>query len=236
MTSTGIEESPELKPGLRFIRRCRRFGIDADHLKELIEQAIADTDSNLEEFHDRCNLIGLLGNEVARRHGSQRWGLKIMREIRGAQRYIDVWPNGKLIHIVRDGRDVAASQVFEHSSWGYQSLDEAATKWEKLIEQVGTLADQGLIQEIRYEDLVYKPVQILQEVVEYIGVRWNQVLLDYYKRARIADSSVRHPSAEAVAQPLNDSAIGRYKRDLDSEQTATFCSIAGGALRRHGYL
>lgn len=236
MTSSGVGKEPELGPSLRFIRRARRFGVSEDQLYRLVEEAMRDTESDLVEFAERCRLVELMGNAVAREYGKTRWGAKVMREVRATRSYLDVWPGAAVIHIVRDGRDVAASQVRDHSSWGYKSVEEAAAKWSRLVARVGELSEEGLVHELRYEDLVTEPERTLRAVLEFIGAPWSSSVLAHEQVARVGESGVSHASAAAVEKPLETSSIGRYKQDLSRDETEAFCRNAEAALRRHGYL
>ena len=73
-----------------------------------------------------ARLIEKFGMILANRDSKKRWGMKIMREIRNPKRYAEVWNAAQFIHIIRDGRDVASSQLMGHGSWGYGDVEEAA--------------------------------------------------------------------------------------------------------------
>ena len=149
-----------------------------------------------------------------------------------------VTTKGGVIHIIRDGRDVAASQITEHSGWGYGDIAEAAEKWVAIIEKSRRNAEKHAapMLEIRYEDLILDNESTLRRIMDFIEEPWSDTLL----RHETADhdffqTRVGHPSRARTQQPLDASAIGRHRRDLAAEQIASFESIAGGMLESLGY-
>lgn len=236
LTEAGIRTYPELKPALRFPRRVERFGVSLETLKHLINQASGLTGSNLESFSERCVLVDLLGQHIAQAKGADRWGMKIMRSMKNLPMYSNIWPDAQFIHVVRDGRDVAASQIHDHSSWGYQSISEAARKWASLVIKIHNLVDASL-HELRYEDLVMRPEATLRNLTSFLDIPWDPSLLQHHEhRHELARSSVSHPSKAAVGQPINDQAVGRHVDQLTLPDIQRFNQLAEEALICFGYL
>jgi hypothetical protein len=204
-------------------------------LRAAIVSAMAQTGSELVDFDQRCALIAELGTRAAAHHGKSRWGFKIMKAIKDPRRFIACFPQGSFVHIIRDGRDVAASQILEHSSWGYPDIASAAQGWCGVVEGARRHASPNY-GEIIFEKLVVDPRAALEPLLDIIGVPWDDALLHHHdQRHEFLESSVAHPSREAVQQPLNTSAVGRFQRDLTPEQIAEFESLAAHQLRLLGY-
>jgi hypothetical protein len=84
-------------------------------------------------------------------------------------------PQPKFIHVIRDGRDVAASLLAASRGWGSlwapKRVESAASVWKStVIEARKGSQYQGRYLEIRYEELLTKGASILQTVFEFIGV------------------------------------------------------------------
>lgn len=236
LTEKGIKLCPEWKSALRFTRRAERFGVDQTTLTSLVQRAIRDTASDLETFPDRCELITLMGQHIADRKGASRWGMKLMRAIKNLPKHASVWPEAHFIHIVRDGRDVAASQILEHSSWGYGSVDDAAERWNELVLKVHGYVSSHRLIELRYEDLVAEPRSTLERLVHFLDVSWSDDLLRHHEAQHaVMGATVVHPSKAAISRPINSGATKRYLRDLTPEQVAAFDERAADALALHGY-
>lgn len=232
--------TPESRPLVaeQFVRRSLRAGHRPDEIRTCVRRAMKELGRDLDDFASKCHLIDLLGRSLASRRGRARWGCKIMREIRKPQRYLEQWPQARFIHIIRDGRDVAASQITEHSGWGYGDISEAATKWVKIIEMARQNAERHAapMLEIRYEDLILDSESTLRRTMEFLGEPWSDTLLRHEEADHdFFQTRVGHPSRARTQQPLDASAIGRHRRDLTAEQIASFESIAGGMLQSIGY-
>ena len=232
----GLKEHPELKKAVQFAKRTHRFGLDFEVLAELCREAMSITGSKLKRFEDRCQLIELIGERRRCDTGSDCWGIKIMREIGNVSRYAGVWPEARFLHVVRDGRDVAASQITEHATWGAGSVAEAAKTWTTLLKKVNSAARRFQIHQFRYEDLVLKPEPTIRTILDFLGVPWSDAVL---RHAEVDHTLYRNPynhaSIDSVTKPLNDSAIGRYHRDMDASQVAEYERIAGSELAVRGY-
>lgn len=231
-----LGENPDIKPGVQCVRRIQRAGFEIDDLKRLIPDAMQRTKSDLESFPDRSVLVDLLGRLACERGKKSRWGFKIMREIRNVRKYADVWPEAQFVHIIRDGRDVAASQMLEHGSWGYGDIEKAASGWVSVIEEARASAQGLSYHEIRYEDLVTDPEPALRSLLSFLGVSWDPAVLRHEQEDHaFFHTHVRHPSRDAAKKPINTSAVGRYRQDLSPEQIAGFEAIAMPKLRELGY-
>lgn len=232
----GLKENPRLKLGVQFAKRCHRFGIPFEVVMDLVREQMARTRSDLRRFEDRCVLIDALGEWRRAQTGSSRWGIKIMREIGKIPQYASLWPRAQFVHIIRDGRDVAASQMAEHGTWGYGSIREAAKSWAGMIDAVRKHARKHPVHELRYEDLVGDPEPTLRRLVEFLGVPWDPALLRHQEvEHSLMENPYHHPSIKSVVKPINTSAVGRYLRDLSAEQIEQFERLAGGHLRDLGY-
>lgn len=105
------------------------------------------------------------------------------------------YPGARYIHIVRDGRDVAASAVqmgvagnlfFGADTW-LTALDE----WDRLRV---TIPATNWIQ-VRFEDLVTDAESTLRRVCDFLGVPYSERMFDYTQR-----STYEKPDASAAAR------------------------------------
>ena len=233
----GLKLHPDLKKGMQFVKRCHRYGIGFQELIGLIEEAIRLTGgSKLDRFEHRCVLIDLIGRRRCETTGRRHWGIKIMREIGDLAAYGNLWPDARFLHIIRDGRDVAASQMTEHGTWGYGDIAEAARSWTKLMQQVQRHVGRAPLLELRYEELVHDSEATVRRVLTFLDVPWDPAVLHHTEAAQpLFDNPYNHPSIEQVVRPINESAIGRYRRDLTPDQIECFNRIAKRELAAHGY-
>jgi hypothetical protein len=232
----GLKENPERKLGVQFAKRCHRFGLEFAELKDLVTAAMQSTRSNLKSFDERCALINMIGDRRRAARNAERWGIKIMREIARASNYARLWPRAQFIHIIRDGRDVAASQLTDHGKWGYDDVSRAAKGWVQILDKTRALARKLPMLEVRYEDLVLEPEPTIRRLLAFLDLPWDDALLHHSEvEHSLYAHPYNHPSISTVVKPINDSAIGRYQRDLEPAQIEAFDRIAGRRLADYGY-
>jgi hypothetical protein len=217
---------PSLQLGVQFVKQCHRFGVERADLAAEVRRAGGEMTS----FEDRCALIARLGELRRARAGTRRWGIKIQRSVVRAADFARVWPNAQVVHVVRDGRDVAASHLRGDRWWGYRDAEEAARRWVEVVDGVPDLPT------VVYERLVTDPRAALEALLDDLGVPWSDAVLEHTAadHALLANPH-EHPSADEVSRPIHREAAGRYRRDLSAAELRAFEAIAGDALERLGY-
>ncbi|MGX7824788.1 sulfotransferase family protein [Actinokineospora sp. 24-640] len=221
--------------GAHFVKQCERFGVGPEELRSLVAKVAAECGSELVTLADRCRLVEVIGEHRRAATGAKRWGIKLQRKIARVDEFAAIWPRARFVHIIRDGRDVAASHLTT-VTWGYRQVAEAATGWLEVVGRPHRIAPAGRYLEFRYEDLVSAPEPTLRRVVEFLGLPWRPEVLDHASLTHsLFHKPWGHPAAEAARNPLYDNRISRYRRDLSETQIAEFERIAGAELARVGY-
>lgn len=232
----GLKENGYLKLGVQFAKRCHRFGIEFADLRQLVIQTMEAVKSDLISFEDRCVLINAIGNYNLERTGALRWGIKVMREIKSLHKYAAIWPQAQFIHIIRDGRDVAASQMKEHGTWGYGDIERAAIGWVEMIEKTRKNAGTLPLIEIIYEELVGNPEPTLKKLLEFLELPWDDAVLRHTETNHtLFENPYNHASIDSIVKPINKAAVGRYSNDLSPEEIKVFEKNAGRHLAELGY-
>jgi len=94
-----------------------------------------------------------------------------------------IWPQAKFIHLIRDGRDVARSNIV--MGWagnmftGTDRWIEAEKLWQKLSDQL--LPEQQIT--IYYEQLIQDSKATLLKICQFIGVEFDEKIYDYAKQS-----------------------------------------------------
>ncbi|MEL6454185.1 MAG: sulfotransferase [Cyanobacteria bacterium J06623_5] len=101
-------------------------------------------------------------------------------------RLLQIWPDARFIHIVRDGRDVARSCMkmgWAGDGWhGAQRWLTAETLWESLKTKLP--ADRQI--EVRFEDLITDTVDTLTQVCHFLGESYHPDMMSYAKNTDYA--------------------------------------------------
>jgi hypothetical protein len=185
-----------------------------------------------------CNggdFLRIVMEEMCRKQGVARWAETTPEHLLYISRIKQTIPDALVIHVIRDGRDVALSwekkaQIRRLPLDQLRPAMAAGIYWEWIVGQ-GQAAGRQLgadYLELHYEDLVLKPREILARVEPFIEHR-----LDYEQITRVALGSVAAPNTAFKGE--SRSPIGRWKTDLAAPELEKLESLIGGSLARFGY-
>jgi Sulfotransferase family len=222
-------------------RRWPDYGLDAIELQERLEriQPLTAGDA-LRAFY------GL----YAERQGKPRWGDKSPSYVRRMRRVASALPEAHFVHLVRDGRDVALSQV--EVDFGPDGVADAARDWAQGIGKARRQARRlRHYLELRYEDLVADPEPALRTVCKFVELPWSPAMLDYHRGAeqRMSEvardfergagpaipAAVRASRHTRVAEPPQRERVGRWRTDMSPSDREAFEAVAGELLVELGY-
>ena len=189
----------------------------------------------LRECRSSGDFLRIFMESIARRQHVERWTEKTPEHLLYAPEIKRTIPDAQFIHIIRDGRDVAASMgvlgyipVFP---WDRRrEVLAAGLYWEWLLRQ-GRKAAQAIdpdYMEVRYEDLVTNPQPTLDRISSFIGCDLN------YEQIRKAGiGAVRKPNT--AFPDSKDPFIGRWKSVMPREIATRLEEMIGPTLRELGY-
>jgi tetratricopeptide (TPR) repeat protein len=131
--------------------------------------------------------------------------------------FFRIFPESKTISMIRDPRDVILSCFMQPFvpvnpvTACYMSLTECASEYADVmkthVKATDVFADAVL--EVRYEDLVQDVETKSREVLEFLGLPWEEEVLGFYRRAE--EKIVRSPTSEAVTENVHQRAMNRWK-------------------------
>jgi hypothetical protein len=132
--------------------------------------------------------LASLFQPVLAQRGKSMVAFKTPADIRHLDFVTAFLPGARYIHITRDGRDVAMSQLakkgkFFHDLREYRRLSYANVfrrwvEWEQKVR--ATLCRGGLkVIHLRYEDLIADPERELRRITDFLGVPFERSMLDY---------------------------------------------------------
>ena len=136
-------------------------------------------------------------------------------------RLLKIWPNAKFLHIVRDPRDVASSCI--GMGWS-GNVWYGADRWleaEELWNQVSGLIPVKNKIEFHYEDLILKPEATLTKICNFIGVSYDQRMLNY-------------PEDTTYSSP-NPNLVNRWPQKLSNKEIQLIEAKVSNLLKERGY-
>ena len=171
------------------------------------------------EWQDVRGLIEFLFRKRLQESGKSLWVEKSPTNTYGMQRFLELYPQGRGIVMLRDGRDVVCSLMKR----GY-GFARAASVW--VLEGALTLAlaKHPRVHLLRYEDLVADSRQTLTRLMDFLQLdACIDTLLNYQQSNRAkADKSISVESWSSSPQiAISSASIGRW-RDTSCRRLHTF--------------
>jgi len=154
------------------------------------------------------------------------------KNVRYAWTFFRSFPEAKMIHIVRDGRAVAASVL--PLDWGPNEIDSAARFWVERL-AYGLAAEsfwRKKVVRVRYEDLVQYPQTTLHSLCETLAINYDPAM------CRAAGFQVPKYTAKQhalIGSKPNPARVNAWEKQLTPRQVEIFESIASDLLKTLGY-
>jgi hypothetical protein len=171
----------------------------------------------------------------AEQEGKTRWGDKTAPYVFSIDDILAIWPDAKMIVLVRDGRDVALSVI--PLPFGPNTVLAAAQNWVRGIDVGLTAAARhpDSVLTMRYEDLVTEPEVAVPLVAEFVGIDYDESMLrlDENPAGRVDQFQTSfHPN---VYKPINTGSVEKWKTQMSRRDLELFEYAAGDWLEILGY-
>jgi hypothetical protein len=167
------------------------------------------------------------------------------------------FPDCRVIHLIRDGRDTVASLMFRNrgASWGHLKVPG----WEELLARYpvenhircayqwrdavsigradGRALSPGRYHEVRFESLVREPQSAVEEVMRFLELEPAAEVEAVLPRIQDATRGSYHAQRQ-VRHYLDNHRlrVGRFRENLTPEEVDQVMEVCGGLLRELGYI
>ncbi len=188
------------------------------------------------ECRNGGDFLRLVMEEIAHQQGVRRWAECTPEHLLYLHRIKETIPDALIIHIIRDGRDVALSTDRQHFvrplPWDKKpTVMVSGLYWDWMV-NIGRRAGRTLGNdyiELYFEDLIAKPRETLARLGAFIDHD-----LDYDRILTTGIGSVSEPNTS-----FNDKAgfnpVGRWKSGYSAHDLAFIEGLIGDTLRDCGY-
>ena len=179
----------------------RRF--DRDAMQQVCEAYVAEF--SVDPYAASRRFVETIVSSHVRRDPGSRWVDTTPANARAADRVLALFPEGVVVHMMRDGRDVAAS--FVSKPFGPTDVFGALEAWrERMIEahRAESNCPEGAVIRVDLHELaVTNREETLQRLLDGLGLRDDRRMREWF-------------DAKVLPQQAH---IGRWRRDYD-EATA----------------
>lgn len=155
---------------------------------------------------------------------------------------LELFPNAKFVHVVRDPRDVVCSVM--SMRFGADDPIVAAMEWQHALgcwlmaERMVSSANRI---EIRYEDLCVSSASTLRKLAEWLGPEMlkpdleHVLSLDGATGKGTFQSVAELPHHQRLLEPLSTGRIGRYRTELTANDIARIEAVLQNGMLACGY-
>ena len=122
-----------------------------------------------------------------------------------------LFPKARVIHCLRDPRDVALSCFFSnfnsiHWSWKIEDIISYYNAYCAMMDHWNETLPLNVLP-VHYEALVKEQEGISRSIIDFCGLEWNDECLNFYRNQR----SVQTASRVQVRKPIYNKSVGRWK-------------------------
>jgi len=185
----------------------------------------------LQTVAGRLRMMEIGGLVKMQRQNKTHWGMKMVGDY---TTFLDRWPDCRVINVMRDGRDVMASQINNMS--GDKTPAKVAKGWASSHRKFRNFQKKNPkhAYEVRYEKLVRSPAAEIKKMCDFIGLPFSDLMMNHDKQD-LTIHNAKHLSGARVAKPIDDSQVGRWKKEMTKQQISEFMDVVGDALEKYGY-
>lgn len=176
-----------------------------------------------------------LYKKILKLFGKQNQGVVIIEKTPLHALYLkqlrQVFPDAKILHLVRDGRDVIASNIKEE--WTFSSIYKHAAEWRELVCQ-NAFQENGSIMNVQYEDLILHPKNVVRDIFEFLEIDASYADLKYAPSSAVVPKWEREWKAKALEE-IDRENIFKWKKSPMTLENIRVAHIMKAGLERYGY-
>ena len=203
--------------------RFVNWGLEPDD----VEMALNDPPAG-----DYPEAVRRLYDRYAGLQGKTRYGDKTQSNIHHLALLADLFPEGKFVHAVRDGRDVALAHT------DGTKIEQVAVSWKRRVD-AGRTAGKSLgpdrYIESRFEGLIDDTEGSVRRLCDFLELPFDPSMLTYYERAGDIVSTTAVPDRHKDIFLPPTKGLRDWRRELSDDQVARFEALAGDMLDELSY-
>ena len=175
---------------------------------------------------------------------------KTPSNIFAARSLLELFPDARFLHVVRDGRDVLAShrdvarrlRQRQRSAGRRFGPRAVCGRWNRAVDVhfqlTGRAELAGRYHLVRYEELVSAPRRVVGELFAFLGLELEDRTLTPESVSAAESGTVIDGiwvTEEMAERGIDDGGAGRWRRDLPPASRLLAGALMAGNLRRLGY-
>jgi len=162
-----------------------------------------------------------------------RWGDKTPLNSFCLEEIVEVFPDAKFIHMIRDPVDVLRSYL-NHDI--VADLESGIDRWNRSVRSVINFdRGDGRVTEVRYEDFVSQPETEVKSICDFLGLDFQSSWFNRTDHYDEIDEVTRRDHHANVFEPISTEHVGKGRRELSAETLYRLDSLIGEKVEQLGY-
>ena len=171
--------------------------------KKLVWRLLRNSDS----FSD---FVKTLEKILLEKNNKNIWAEKTPVNIKTIRYFLDFFPDSKVVHIVRNPRDVILSLMRKGLS-----KEESADVWLSSVASIQPYRGDDNLHEIRYEDLILNPHQELESLCRFIGIVFTDDMINPISKAENRRDSYFDTWSSNPNSTISKNSLYKYKNSSE---------------------
>ena len=196
--------------------------------KEIIQRI-----NNASEAPEISEFLKALGDSIAETRNKELWIEKTPNHIRYLKQIRHFFPDAPIIHLVRDGRDVAESH--SRMEWQKGSYFNCLMEWKDGIRKAEKfMVSDKRFETIRFEDLIGHTDKTVRSICEFLGIEYEPgMLVADGSESNLIESGMKHK--ELIKEPINTDKLKVWQKILPVENQQLATMMISDDLKRWNY-
>ncbi|MEM6579667.1 MAG: sulfotransferase [Pseudomonadota bacterium] len=180
-------------------------------------------------------ILAAMTEQQMNRVGKKRWIEKTPNHLLYVEKIRQVYPDSKVIRIVRDPRDTALSILKAPWDWAPRTLPGALSMWRYMDDLSSGFFDSDSNScTVRFEELVSDSASTLSQLCDFIDEDFEDGMLTR-ETAYSRVNRINEPWKEKVAEQADSARIEVWRRELDEKSNALAEGLIGDLLIKYQY-
>lgn len=158
------------------------------------------------------------------------WGEKTPYYILHLPLIKEMFPNARIVHIIRDGRDCAISMLERRWDLRIYNIYHAAYTWNKYVRSGKDFGinNPDCYFEIKYTNLLNSPHKSLKALCKFLNIEYNESIINFER----SNESGKTP---LLTRPLQATNTQKWRNHMSIKELQIFEAMAGSTLTEYEY-
>jgi hypothetical protein len=179
-----------------------------------------------------ATVLDAVYHSYAAEKGKIVWGDKTPKNLHSIDAILSLYPEARIVIVVRDCRDVALS--LSKAEFSHASYISSSIRWQSDVEFAIKAIEKysNNVFVLKYEDLLSAPDDSLKVLMDFCGLREEPKLLERYATH---DDDVVHTKSSLYMKPVSKNNLAKWKKSMSDSDIRDIEALAKEGLEYFDY-